>query len=276
MTRPSDEPQPDSGLGEERYMTVGGLKIRTSVMGSGNPLLLMNGIGSSIEMWTPLRSRLTGIQTIAFDAPGTGESSTPRSPRRMRALSRMVAHTLDRLGYAEVDVFGFSFGGMLAQQFVRDHPTRVRRLILAATTPGVGGVAGDPRAMRVLATARRYLDQNYLTRVASIVYGGRSARDPDFLQSQRVARSARPPTSYGYASQLAATIGWSSLGWLHRIHQPTLVLAGAEDPVTPPVNGRIIAATIPHASLRILPDAGHLFPLDSAEEVAPLILDWIS
>jgi poly(3-hydroxyalkanoate) depolymerase len=256
-------------------ISVRSMKVRVSIEGSGPPLLMLNGIGCNIEMWEPLRSLLEGVQTIAFDAPGVGESDIFPKPARMKRLARLIVDLLDELGYEHVDLFGFSFGGMLAQQLAHDHPARIRRVVLAATTCGVGGVLGTPRAMKVLMTSRRYRDSEYLQRVAPIVYGGRSGSDPAFLADQHRARSARPPSRYGYASQLSATMGWSSARWLHRMRQPILVLAGEVDPVTPLANARIIAAGAPNAELRVVPGGGHLFPLDSAAEVAPMVLAWL-
>lgn len=261
--------------GRLEIISVKGMNVRVSIEGSGPPLLMLNGIGCNIEMWQPLRSRLAGLQTIAFDAPGVGESDVFPRPARMRRLARLVVDLLDELGYEQVDLFGFSFGGMLAQQFAHDHPSRVRRVVLAATTCGVGGVLGTPRAMNVLMTSRRYRDFDYLQRVAPIVYGGRSGSDPTFLADQHRARSARPPSRYGYASQLSATMGWTSARWLYRLRQPILVLAGEVDPVTPAANARIIAAGAPNAQLEIFAGGGHLFPLDSAAEVAPVVLEFL-
>lgn len=257
------------------FVVAGGLRVRVSVEGTGAPLLMINGIGSNIEMWQPLRSQLGGLQTLAFDAPGTGESEAFARPARMRRLARLVVDVLDKTGIRSVDVLGFSFGGMLAQQLAHDWPARVRRLVLAATTPGVGGALGRPRAMAVLMSPRPYRDVDYLRRVAPIVYGGRIAADPSFIDYEQHSRMSRPPTAFGYASQMYASLGWSSLGWLHRVQQPTLVLAGSDDPVTPAVNGRIMAEALPNATLHVFPGAGHLFPMDSAADVAPRVLDWL-
>ena len=105
------------------------------------------GIGGNIEMWEPFERALdgSGLQTITFDAPGVGESTSWRLPRRMGGLARTVDHLVGALGYEAVDVLGVSFGGALAQQLVRQSPDRVRRLVLAATAPGVPGLGGRPR-----------------------------------------------------------------------------------------------------------------------------------
>jgi pimeloyl-ACP methyl ester carboxylesterase len=80
---------------------------------------------------------------------------------------------------------------------------------------------------------------------------------------------------WGYFGQLVAGISWSSLPWLHRIRQPTLVLSGAADPIVPPINARILAGRIPNAELEIVPGAGHLLLMEHAEPVAERIATFL-
>src|SRR5208282_3997259 len=140
-----------------RYVEVDGMRLRTSIRGAGRPLLLLTGIGASLSLSAPFEDALNpyGVQTIAVDAPGTGRSTRYRRPRRMPGLARTFELLLDALGYEQVDVLGASFGGVLAQQLAHQAPSRVRRLVLAATGAGVaglGGVPGSPRALLALAT----------------------------------------------------------------------------------------------------------------------------
>src|SRR5690349_9840287 len=159
--------------------------------------------------------------------------------------------TVDVLGYSTVDVLGVSFGGVLAQQLTRQSPTRVRRLVLAATGPGLGGVPGSPRVLLALATPRRYIQPDYFRRIAGDVYGGDARRDPDAALHGSLARFTRPPSLGGYLAQLYAIAGWTSLPWLGRLRQPTLVLAGDDDPIVPLVNARIMHRLIPDARLHV-------------------------
>jgi poly(3-hydroxyalkanoate) depolymerase len=265
---------------EISYVDVDGLRIRTAVRGEGRPLLMMMGIGGNIEMWEPFERALrpSGIQTITFDAPGTGKSTGWSLPRPMGAIARMVERLVDALGYEYVDVLGVSFGGALAQQFVRQSPGRVRRLVLAATAagvPGLGGVPGSPRAMLALATPRRYYSPDYLRAVAPTVYGGRIRREPDLLAQQTHARLSNPPSIRGYFAQMFAMGFWTNVPWLRRVRSPTLVLAGDDDPIIPAVNGRILASLIPGARLVVIPGGGHLFLIEQADEAAAHVVEFL-
>jgi poly(3-hydroxyoctanoate) depolymerase len=92
-------------------------------------------------MWAPFARLVGDRELIAFDPPGAGLSQRPRRPLRMQGPARVVRELLDVLGLERVDVLGYSFGGALAQELARRAPDRVRRLLLCATAPGLGGDA---------------------------------------------------------------------------------------------------------------------------------------
>jgi poly(3-hydroxyoctanoate) depolymerase len=176
-------------------------------------------------------------------------------------------------------VLGVSFGGALAQQLVRQSPDRVRRLVLAATGPGIpglGGVPGRPGALLTLVTPLRYYSPAYFRKVAPTLYGGRIRREPDLLAEQAHARISRPPSLRGYVGQLYAMWGWSNLPWLPFIRHPTLVMAGDDDPIMPLANGRILAKLIPLARLEVITGGGHLFLLEEAERSAALVREFLA
>src|SRR5262249_1658064 len=80
----------------------------------------------------------------------------------------------------------------------------------------------------------------------------------------------------GYVGQIYAISGWSSLPWLRTLTQPTLILAGSDDPIVPLVNGRILARCIPNATLHVVCDGGHLFVLENPAEIAALVAGFLS
>jgi poly(3-hydroxyalkanoate) depolymerase len=237
------------------------------------PLLLCNGIGAPIEMWPPFRDPI-GRPTIAFDAPGVGESSVPLIPPTMSGVARAVLAALDQLGVPRVDVLGVSWGGALAQELAHRGGDRVRRLVLCATMAGGAPIPGDPRVLAILATPLRYWSPSYLDRVAPRLYGPDVAGDPEMMAHQRRARFTRAPSSRGYVWQMLALRRFASVLWLHRLRQRTLVLTGESDPIVPVANGRILAARIPDAHLEVVP-GGHLFLLTHPEAMAARINEFL-
>src|SRR5215470_1293200 len=256
--------------GASQFVTVDGLRLRVRIMGRGPPVLGVMGLGGSIELWDPFVDAIEGRETIAYDAPGTGESDLPRWPLRMSGLAAVAERLIDQLGYKRVDVLGVSLGGAVAQQLAFQAPERVGRLILAATACGLGAVPGNPLALAILLTPHRYYSRRYMNLVAPFLYGG-GARGHQPIDQQAFARLLRPPSLRGYYLQMMATLGWSSLPFLGRIRQPTLVMAGDDDPIVPLVNSRILARLIPDARVHVVNGGGHLFLLDQARESAEVI-----
>jgi poly(3-hydroxyalkanoate) depolymerase len=185
----------------------------------------------------------------------------------------LAARLLDHLGHDRVDVLGVSWGGMLAQQFARQYPARCRRLVLAATSPGIVMVPGRLSVVLRMSSPLRYLLPGYMESVAGKIYGGSLRTNK--LGARQHARRMKPPSTMGYYYQVMALVGWSSLPWLHRLRQPTLVMAGQDDPIIPLVNARVLAGCIPDARLRIV-DCGHLFLLTRASVLAPEIEAFLS
>jgi poly(3-hydroxyalkanoate) depolymerase len=237
------------------------------------PLLLFNGIGANIELLEPLLEALDGSEAIIFDVPGVGGSPSPWLPYRPSSLARLSAQLLDQLGHAQVDVLGLSWGGALAQQFAFLQGKRCRRLVLAATSPGHLMVPAKLTVLLKMATPRRYKDSQYMERIAGEIYGGTLRGSPELVHSY--LRHVRWSSDYGYYLQLLAGCGWTSLPWLRWLAQPTLVMAGTDDPLVPVVNGRILASLIPDARLVTIDD-GHLFLVTNARQSAAMISEFLS
>jgi pimeloyl-ACP methyl ester carboxylesterase len=239
-------------------------------------LLLVNGIGATLEMWKPLRQQLSGRQIIAFDMPGTGMSPARTLPVRMRGLAALIAELVTRLGHERVDVLGYSFGGVVAQELGLRHPERVRRLVLCATLPGWPSVPGDPIAWWLMLTPARYYDQRLARVIVPHIAGGRTGSDAAALQGEIRRRRAHPPSVRGYVHQLYAIAGWTSHPWLHRLSMPTLIVQGDADPLVAAINARWLARRIPRAELHIVAGGGHLVLFDEPERVAPAVDAFLS
>jgi len=252
-------------------VTLGRHRIFTISVGTGHPLLLIMGLGGNCEMWRPLLPYFRHRHVIAFDAPGTGRSSTPAWGVPVPELARLAVEVLRHYGVARADLLGYSYGGAVAQQLAFQHPVAVRRLVLAATTMGAGSPLGDPRAAQELATPARYYDPDLFERSAAEIYGGRVGRDAEIRSRMAAGRSTHPPSPYGYNLQLLAGMGWTSQPFARFISQPTLIISGDDDPLVPIQNAHSLANEIPHATLEVVKGAGHLLLLDEAERVARII-----
>jgi poly(3-hydroxyalkanoate) depolymerase len=237
------------------------------------PLLLFNGISANWELAQPFMSALTETEGIIFDIPGVGGSPLPRLPYRPSTIAKLGAKLVRQLGYERVDVAGVSWGGGLAQEFARQNPHICRKLILAATSPGVIMVPGSPSVLAKMITPRRYFDKHYLHRIAGEIYGGVLRDNPSLIEPHAKAMSGA--TNLSYLLQLFALAGWTSLPWLWTIRQPTLVLMGKDDPIVPVINGRILVHLIPNARLELIDD-GHLFLVTRPTESARLIESFLA
>ena len=217
---------PESVDSDTFVLSIRGLRITARRTGSGDPLLLLNGLSRPMESWTDFAGALRGRTVITLDGPGVGASQTPVVPYSMPMLSDIAARVLDAVGIEKADIVGFSHGGVVAQQFAVGHPARVNRLVLLSTSCGVGAVPGRARdATRIL------LAPNHATRWPR-------------------------PDPLGLLWQIAAISTWSSIPVLGCIDAPTLVICGDHDTAVPPANSRLLAARIRNARLVTI-QAGH-------------------
>ena len=239
--------------------------------GRGLPLLVFNGIGGNIELLEPLARSMPQRELITFDAPGVGHSPLPRRPYRLSGMARLAARVLDHYRHAQCDVLGVSWGGAAAQQFARSERNRCRRLILCATAPGALMVPARPSVLLKMATPRRFISRGYARRVAGDLYGGDFRGNPA-LSAERSAHSLA--VADGYYLQVAAAAGWTSIHWLHTLKQPTLLMAGADDPIVPLANARLMRRLIPNAEVKVF-DCGHLFLLTRPEQSVRAIEDFL-
>jgi poly(3-hydroxyalkanoate) depolymerase len=259
----------------DRHVTVGGRRLRVAVRPGTDPdrppLLLCNGIGTDLTKLGKFVDALDpAIEVVRFDPPGVGGSPVPPLPSPFPLLARLVGRMLTELGYDRFDVLGVSWGGGLAQQLAVQNPRRCRRLVLVATAMGWTMVPAAPRVLLRMATARRHRDIGYARAIAGDLYGGRLRAHPELVRELATVSSGR-----GYAYQLAAGLGWTSLPFLPLLRQRTLVMAGADDPIIPLVNARVMARLIPDARLHVYPD-GHLGLLTMTDELAALVAAFLA
>ena len=273
MTASKDEPMTcDISLEEVSGRTLRVARWRLDKPSDHPPILFFNGIGANIEAVAPLAEKLTERGFIMFDMPGTGESPDPTIPYNPFTMAWTASRVLDRFGVDVADVMGVSWGGAMAQHFALQHPGRTRRLVLAATTPGMLMVPGNISAISKMSDPRRYVDAKFMNEHFATLYGGLTKNSA--AKAQHIGR-LKPPSPRGYVYQLLAMLGWTSLPALPFLARETLVMMGEQDTIVPVINGRILASLIPNARLEIFPDGGHLFLLTHPEESVAMLRDFL-
>jgi poly(3-hydroxyoctanoate) depolymerase len=260
----------------ESTVSSHGVDIFVREQGEGDPLLMINGLGANVEMWGPAEERLSAVaRTITFDAPGSGRSTTPPWPQSIPATAKVVARVLDELGYERVDVLGFSLGGLVAQQFALDAPSRIRRMALAGTAVGWGSMPGTLSALALMAMPLRYYSRA-LSEHTNGLLGGADRELLGRLPGLTDARLRYPPSLLGYAGQFWAGALWSSLTWLASVRVSTLVLHGDADQLVPPANAVQLARLLPDSRLQLLPGEGHFPVFDPDSSALSLLEDFFS
>ena len=218
------------------------------------PLLVFNGIGMNLELLGPLARAMAPRPVLCFDMPGIGKSPDPMVPYNAVSMALTSAAILDRLEIPKVDVLGISWGGGIAQQFALQQRARIGKLMLAATSAGMLMAPGSLPALARLADPAEWTMSRAFERNLALLYNGGGTGDPVSLNA------ATPPSPAGFLYQLAALAGWSSVPLLPLLDVPTLILAGDDDQVVPPVNSQFLHALIPGSELRLIHGGGHLFP----------------
>jgi pimeloyl-ACP methyl ester carboxylesterase len=260
----------------ERKLSLPDGRIFVREVGAGPTVLLINGLGAHTGMWEPLERTLAGFRIVEFDLPGTGRSDVPWKPVSVPRLARLTASVMDEVGAGSAHVLGYSMGGIVAQQLCADMPERVKRLILVASSPGVGGLQGDFKAMLSIATPARYLSRRAYGLTIGSLAGGRARYDPDWVDQHGALRLRYAPSWRGYFGQMLSLMTWSGLPLLSRIEHPVLVVAGDDDPLTPVANGMLLASMLPNGRLLVCAGEGHLMVMDTDSAAQPAIREFLS
>ena len=226
--------------------------------GSGFPVVFINGLGSTMDMWNPpVLSRISEyFRVIIFDNRGTGFSSSSDKPFSIPLFARDTAALMDALGISSAHVLGLSMGASVAQELALAFPGNVNRLILVA------GECGGPESVRMeMEIMAQIMDKSgtghdVASRMFSLLFppSWLAAHDP-FSWCPEVYEITGEES---LARQASAFFGWTgSFSRLGDIHSPTLVITGTDDVIVPPVNSHIISKRIPGAQLVEFPGAGH-------------------
>ncbi|CAA7599413.1 Alpha/beta hydrolase fold-1 [Acididesulfobacillus acetoxydans] len=256
---------------------INGIELYYEIHGSGEPVLLIEGLGYATWQWFRQVDALAkSYRIVIFDNRGVGESEKPDEPYSIDLMADDAAALLTQLGFAKAHVLGTSMGGFIAQKLALRHQEQVCSLVLACTS------FGGPRSLPITAEALDSMQKIAgLTPAEVIRQGFRAAfssgfmaREPGLVERLVDRRLNKPTPRFAWERQFAAGAGFAAESDLGQIRVPTLVLAGSEDIVIPPQNSALLAERIPGARLLIFPEAGHLFFIEQAEEFNRQVLGF--
>jgi 3-oxoadipate enol-lactonase len=259
------------------HLTVNGFDLFHQRRGSGEPLLLIQGMSGTHVAWgEPLMADLERtFDVIAYDHRGVGRSSAVADPFTLVDLADDAAGLLDALGLDSVHVMGISMGGMVAQELALRHPGRIRTLTLGCTY--CGGPEGSLAAQSVIERLTAGMtsgDRELAIRTGYEVNvsAAFAAQEANYEAFHAMATTLPVPVAV-IMLQMQAIAAHDTSARLGELTVPTLVIHGDEDQMLPVANGRLIASLIPGARLEELPGVGHMFWWEQPARSAELLRD---
>jgi pimeloyl-ACP methyl ester carboxylesterase len=269
-----------------RFARVGAIQFAYRRFGNpvGTPIVLLQHFMGNLDNYDPAvtDALARGREVILTDNAGVG-LSTGRAPETVAGMARDAASLIDALGLAQVDLFGFSMGGFVAQQIAVDRPGLVRRLILIGTGPrgGEGMEELDPDVAPLFTKVYDPRDLMWLPIFFSPSEESQAA-GRRYLERIRVRTEDRdvPVSQATVAAHLAAAREWGmaapdGFDYLKAITHPGLVVNGSNDIVVATVNSFILQQTLPNAELILFPDSNHGSHFQFTERFNRYLSDFI-
>jgi pimeloyl-ACP methyl ester carboxylesterase len=241
------------------------------------PLVLLHAFPVDARMWDAVRAPLSErLRLITPDQRGLGRSPLPETDRQpnLDDAARDVVALLDRLELDKVVLGGCSMGGYLTMAVLRAAPERVGGLVFidtkaTADTPEAAQARHDVAA-RVEAEGAAWLPE---TVTPGLLAEKTRADRPEVAERLRELIAAQPPSGIAWAARAMAARP-DSVEALRSVDVPALVVVGEEDGLTPLDAANTLVETLPNATLVVLPEAGHLTPLEDPAGVVEAILGW--
>jgi pimeloyl-ACP methyl ester carboxylesterase len=242
-----------------RYIHLPDVRIHYRVLGAGEPLVMLHGLGSAGSDWFPVTPGLAPFyRLLLVDLRGHGQSSLARRSYSIAAMARDVEAVLDVEGIGQAYVLGLSLGGCVALQLTIAAPSRVRGLVLVNT---FARLRHEGLWRRRLARVR-YAALGTMDDLARLVAGSLFG-DP---VAQALAFDRLRRNDLGAIRRcMMAVARFDVRKQLPQITAPTLVLIGGRDRTVPRRCADELVSKLPHARLQVIPDAGHALPHEQPE-----------
>jgi 3-oxoadipate enol-lactonase len=257
------------------YAESDGARIYWEEHGKGEPVLLIMGLGATLDLWHRFLPSLSAShRAILFDNRGVGRSAVPDPPYSIPQMADDTVAVLDAAAVDTAHVVGASMGGVIAQEFALRHPNRVRSLVLACTAcGGPEAVAAGPEILAALARRATMTPEEGIRALIPFIYHPTTPRDR--VEEDLEIRLRHYPSAKGYLAQLQAVLGYETYARLGAIRVSTLVLHGEDDRLVPAANGRDLARRITGARLDLIPSASHILFSDQPDAVNRATLEFL-
>lgn len=257
---------------------VGRIKLGYLRDGTGSPpIIFISGLSMDKEFWAPVVEHLKDKhECITFDNRGVGESSRPRSGYTPYDLMQDTVGLLNKLSIPKTYVVGSSMGGIVVQLMALQRPELVAGLILVGSMATVDHRSGYVTKIRGF-LQKRLSRYEYALVVASWFFGPQTLAKPGYAEdwAKKEAEKPHPQSLHAYNQLVAGAPGFNIRDQLKNIRQPTLVVVGEQDILTPPYQSRIIAENIPGAELVVLPGVGHFCVIEDPKGLADNVARFI-
>jgi pimeloyl-ACP methyl ester carboxylesterase len=262
-----------------RFAKVNGIKIAYRVQGAGPPLVLVMGYRLNSAAWPAafVETLARQFTVITPDNRGTGLSDKPVHGYAIANMARDIHGLLEELEIPRVHMLGYSMGGGIAQEFVRQFPERVHSLMLCATMcGGARATYAKPSVTRVMREIDGMSPERIARRISQVTYAPAYLERHRALAEDQTRREIAFPTPLHAADlQFQAFAEFDGSTALAEIACPTLVLTGDLDELIPPQNSAMIASIIPNARLVVVPGGGHRVIWEAPDECIDVITEFI-
>ncbi len=261
------------------HQTVNGIKIYYEEKGTGEPLLLLNGLAFPMDLWFAQIEELSkDFRVIAMDNRGIGLSDKPDDVYSMELMASDSVGLLRSLGIQKANVAGLSMGGFISQEIALSYPEMVNRLVLVAT--GMGGprslALGKPFWDRIAAAiAGKKPREIYRIDLTLMTAPGFAKQHPDIVDKAVELRMKNPQPFYAFVRQYTAAGLFDINERAHKIHHPTLIVLGREDPIFPIVLAEDFPQKMPHAKIVIYENCGHAIHLEKPDRLSKDIREFL-
>ena len=253
---------------------AGGCRLSWTVQGRADapPLLLLNALGTTIDLWEPQIDRFAAaFRVVRFDTRGHGASDAPPGPYALNRLGKDALTVLDAADAPRAHVCGVSLGGQTALWLALHAPERVYGVVAANTAARIGTIALWEQRIRDAGE----LGMSALTDSAAARWFTPRFRQAHPETVDRFTKMLHEGSATGYAGCCAALRDADLRADLCRIRKPTLVVTGAHDPATPPTDGAFIREQVPEAQAIEL-DAAHLANVEQPDAFTVGVLGFLS